>query len=53
MSDQIAEIAFDKSGHATASIFTGEEEIFAYDRTVSRLTQMRTQEYWTSWDDYC
>ncbi|PVD28146.1 hypothetical protein C0Q70_10731 [Pomacea canaliculata] len=29
-----------------ASIFTGEEELFAFDRTVSRLTEMQTQEYW-------
>ncbi|XP_063855835.1 putative ATPase N2B isoform X2 [Scylla paramamosain] len=28
------------------SIFTGEEEIFAFERTVSRLTQMTTPEYW-------
>lgn len=31
---------------ASASIFTGDEEIFAFDRTVSRLTEMQTQEYW-------
>ena len=30
---------------ATASIFTGEDEIFAFRRTVSRLTEMRTQEF--------
>lgn len=29
-----------------ANVFTGEEEIFASDRTVSRLSQMQTQEYW-------
>ncbi|XP_076444893.1 AFG1-like ATPase isoform X2 [Babylonia areolata] len=29
-----------------ASIFTGEEELFAFDRTISRLTEMQTQEYW-------
>nr|KAG5693489.1 hypothetical protein BaRGS_006479 [Batillaria attramentaria] len=29
-----------------ASIFTGEEELFAFERTVSRLTEMQTQEYW-------
>ncbi|KAG0721535.1 putative ATPase N2B [Chionoecetes opilio] len=28
------------------SIFTGEEEIFAFDRTISRLSQMTTPEYW-------
>ncbi|KAH9503569.1 AFG1-like ATPase [Bulinus truncatus] len=31
---------------AKSSIFTGEEEIFAFDRVVSRLTQMQTKEYW-------
>ncbi|XP_064473307.1 AFG1-like ATPase [Ornithodoros turicata] len=29
-----------------ASIFSGEEEIFAFDRTISRLTEMQTEEYW-------
>lgn len=28
------------------SIFTGEEEMFAFERTVSRLTQMMTKSYW-------
>ncbi|XP_074645760.1 AFG1-like ATPase isoform X2 [Tubulanus polymorphus] len=31
---------------AKSSIFTGEEELFAFDRTVSRLTEMQTQMYW-------
>ena len=31
-----------------ASIFTGEEELFAFDRTVSRLKEMQTQEYWNT-----
>lgn len=29
-----------------ASLFSGEEEVFAFDRTVSRLTEMQTEEYW-------
>ncbi|XP_060072077.1 AFG1-like ATPase isoform X2 [Ylistrum balloti] len=33
-------------GDAKASIFTGEEELFAFERTVSRLTEMQTLEYW-------
>ncbi|XP_022089927.1 AFG1-like ATPase isoform X2 [Acanthaster planci] len=32
----------------SASIFTGEEELFAFERTISRLTEMQTEEYWTS-----
>ena len=31
-----------------ASIFTGEEELFAFERTVSRLTEMQTEDYWQS-----
>lgn len=36
-----------QSDDATASIFTGEEEIFAFDRTVSRLSEMQTSDYWS------
>ncbi|XP_003743502.1 AFG1-like ATPase [Galendromus occidentalis] len=28
------------------TIFSGEEELFAFDRTVSRLNQMQTRKYW-------
>ncbi|KAG8444688.1 hypothetical protein GDO86_009743 [Hymenochirus boettgeri] len=28
------------------SIFTGEEEVFAFQRTLSRLTEMQTEQYW-------
>ncbi|XP_013413505.1 AFG1-like ATPase [Lingula anatina] len=35
------------SGEETkASIFTGEEELFAFERTISRLTEMQTEDYW-------
>jgi len=37
------------SDGAKSSIFTGEEEQFAFDRTVSRLSEMQTTEYWDSW----
>lgn len=30
------------------SIFTGEDEVFASQRTLSRLLQMQTQEYWSA-----
>ncbi|XP_075779209.1 AFG1-like ATPase isoform X2 [Pelodiscus sinensis] len=32
------------------SMFTGEEEIFAYQRTISRLTEMQTEQYWKDGD---
>jgi len=30
------------------SLFTAEEEIFAIERTVSRLTEMQSEQYWES-----
>eukprot|EP00079_Xenopus_tropicalis_P011395 XP_002937207.2 PREDICTED: lactation elevated protein 1 isoform X1 [Xenopus tropicalis] len=32
------------------SIFTGEEEVFAFQRTLSRLTEMQTEQYWRDGD---
>jgi len=32
--------------NSSASIFTAEEEIFAFERTKSRLTEMQTEQYW-------
>ncbi|XP_048831162.1 AFG1 like ATPase a [Brienomyrus brachyistius] len=29
------------------AIFSGEEEVFAFQRTVSRLTEMQTEKYWS------
>ncbi|XP_024144596.1 AFG1 like ATPase a [Oryzias melastigma] len=34
----------------TLSIFSGEEERFAFQRTVSRLTEMQSEEYWLEGD---
>jgi len=34
------------SENEKASIFTGEEELFAFDRVKSRLMEMQTEEYW-------
>ena len=31
-----------------ASIFTGEEEVFAFERTMSRLKEMQGEEYWST-----
>ncbi|XP_060938138.1 AFG1 like ATPase a [Limanda limanda] len=35
---------------SSLSIFSGEEERFAFQRTVSRLTEMQTEEYWLEGD---
>ncbi|KMQ89476.1 atpase n2b-like protein [Lasius niger] len=35
-----------------ANIFTGEEELFAFDRTVSRLAEMQTSQYWEQWEHH-
>lgn len=32
------------------SVFTGEEEVFAFQRTLSRLTEMQTEQYWNDGD---
>ncbi|XP_070568513.1 AFG1-like ATPase isoform X2 [Ptychodera flava] len=37
---------------ASASIFTGEEEIFAFNRTISRLVEMQSCEYWLGQDSH-
>ena len=33
-----------------ASIFTGEEEVFAFERTISRLQEMQSEDYWHTTD---
>ncbi|XP_063698905.1 putative ATPase N2B [Culicoides brevitarsis] len=40
------------STDVSANIFTGEEELFAFDRTLSRLAEMQTEEYWKQWEKY-
>ncbi|XP_050324633.1 putative ATPase N2B [Bactrocera neohumeralis] len=37
------------SNEAAANYFTGEEEAFAFDRTISRLFEMQKKEYWEQW----
>ncbi|RVE42021.1 hypothetical protein evm_013325 [Chilo suppressalis] len=37
------------SEDAKAAIFTGEEELFACDRSLSRIMEMQTEEYWEKW----
>uniref|UniRef100_A0A7E4UPG4 AAA domain-containing protein n=1 Tax=Panagrellus redivivus TaxID=6233 RepID=A0A7E4UPG4_PANRE len=33
---------------SSANVFSGSEEVFAYDRTVSRLNEMQTEAYWAN-----
>jgi len=40
------------TGSLEAGVFSGEEELFAFDRTVSRLTEMQTKDYWKKWKSY-
>uniref|UniRef100_A0A1S4H373 Uncharacterized protein n=2 Tax=gambiae species complex TaxID=44542 RepID=A0A1S4H373_ANOGA len=40
------------STDASSNIFTGEEEVFAFERTVSRLAEMQSAEYWTLWEKH-
>ncbi|XP_055596503.1 putative ATPase N2B [Uranotaenia lowii] len=40
------------SGDASSNIFTGDEEAFAFERTVSRLAEMQTAEYWSLWEKH-
>ncbi|XP_033325894.2 putative ATPase N2B isoform X2 [Megalopta genalis] len=35
-----------------SNLFTGEEELFAFDRTVSRLSEMQTTQYWEQWQHH-
>ncbi|XP_031640620.1 putative ATPase N2B [Contarinia nasturtii] len=37
------------SDQAAANVFTSDEEIFAFQRTVSRLSEMQGSEYWEQW----
>ena len=34
------------------SIFTGEDEVFASKRSISRLLQMQTEEYWNNCTEF-
>ncbi|XP_078068511.1 AFG1-like ATPase isoform X2 [Mustelus asterias] len=40
----------DKTKVEDISIFSGAEEVFAFQRTVSRLTEMQTEQYWNEGD---
>lgn len=40
------------SKDASSNIFTGEEELFAFERTVSRLAEMQSAEYWSLWEKH-
>eukprot|EP01135_Chromosphaera_perkinsii_P009253 Nk52_evm5s1705 gene=Nk52_evmTU5s1705 len=36
---------------ATSSIFTGEDEVFAFERLLSRLQEMQSEDYWEEADE--
>lgn len=36
--------------HAAANVFTGQEEVFAFQRTISRLAEMQSKDYWELWN---
>uniref|UniRef100_A0A915CR43 AFG1-like ATPase n=1 Tax=Ditylenchus dipsaci TaxID=166011 RepID=A0A915CR43_9BILA len=38
----------DNDESASANVFSGSEEIFAFSRTISRLTEMRSSTYWAN-----
>ncbi|XP_065837629.1 AFG1-like ATPase isoform X2 [Oscarella lobularis] len=40
------DLGLTKDQAAEMSIFTGAEEVFAFERTVSRLAEMQTKQYW-------
>lgn len=40
------DLKLDNAQADTTSIFTGEDEQFAWSRLVSRLNEMQTEEYW-------
>ena len=35
-----------------SNLFTGNEEMFAFDRTISRLSEMQTAKYWEQWEHH-
>lgn len=37
---------------ASSNIFTGEEELFAFERTKSRLHEMQSPAYWEQWEKH-
>lgn len=37
---------------ANANVFSGDEEIFAFERTVSRLTEMQSSAYWNKYGGF-
>jgi len=41
-----------EEGSLDSGVFSGEEELFAFDRTVSRLTEMQTKDYWKKWKSF-
>lgn len=45
-------LLIDLQTDSKTSVFTGEEEVFAFDRTLSRLFQMQSKDYWEQWEKH-
>lgn len=43
-------IYFAQEASERLTLFTADEEVFAFQRTISRLTEMQTEQYWLSGD---
>lgn len=50
MGGKSTDIVLQGDDNEKASIFTGEEELFAFQRVVSRLIEMQTEDYWQERD---
>ncbi|XP_043075225.1 lactation elevated protein 1 homolog B isoform X3 [Puntigrus tetrazona] len=46
----IDELGLTDEASERLALFTADEEVFAFQRTVSRLTEMQTEQYWLSGD---
>ncbi|KAJ3613541.1 hypothetical protein NHX12_019788 [Muraenolepis orangiensis] len=44
------DLGLKRDSSSNLSMFTGEEEVFAFQRTLSRLTEMQTEQYWLEGD---
>ena len=50
--DDLGITAGSNDAKAASSMFSGEEEMFAFDRTISRIHEMQTDDYWNRREVY-